>query len=188
MQHHVQLTAWKETMAATASGRQAWRQLMRKSSSRGPSSLLRQFQQDQFALRRYASSASTRTSSRRVITQSPSTFLRQQPLVQRSYSSGSQGGQTPPRSNNNQIKFWPFVIVIALGSGGYMLLVNRRKGELAYTPKKDVVGRRSGWHETPWARRVVSPAQRQTPRQISQASCPPLLSSYQPTLTQGYTS
>jgi hypothetical protein len=48
--------------------------------------------------------------------------------TRRSYSSGSPP-PPPPKSGNN-IKFWPFVAVIALGSGGYMLLVNRRKGAL----------------------------------------------------------
>ncbi|KAK0632850.1 UMP-CMP kinase [Immersiella caudata] len=42
--------------------------------------------------------------------------------ARRSYSSGA-----PPPKSNQKIKFWPFVAVIALGSGGYMLLVNRRK-------------------------------------------------------------
>ncbi|KAK3310023.1 adenylate kinase-domain-containing protein [Chaetomium strumarium] len=110
-------------MAATACGRQAWRQLMRN-SCRGPaatpSKLLRQQQPYRLAFQRQTSST-TRTT--------PSSLLRQQPLAQRSYSSGSQGGQQtpPPRSSNSQIKFWPFVVLIALGSGGYMLLINRRK-------------------------------------------------------------
>jgi UMP-CMP kinase len=119
-------------MAATASGRQAWRQLMRNTTCRGhASSLLRQQQHTQAAFRRLASSSSTTASSRRAVTQSPSTFLRQQPLAQRSYSSGSQGRNTPPK-NNSQVKFWPFLIVIAFGFGGYAVLVNQRKGELPY--------------------------------------------------------
>ncbi|KAK4240942.1 adenylate kinase-domain-containing protein [Achaetomium macrosporum] len=119
-------------MAATACGRQAWQQLVRNTSrgpAAAPSNLLRQQQQYRLAFRRQASST-TRAVPRRAVTESPSSLLRQQPLAQRSYSSGSQGGQQapPPRSSNNsQIKFWPFVVVIALGSGGYMLLVNRRK-------------------------------------------------------------
>ncbi|KAK3495852.1 UMP-CMP kinase [Neurospora crassa] len=43
----------------------------------------------------------------------------------RSYSS-TPGGSPPPR-DTNKISFWPFVALIALTSGGYMLLVNRRK-------------------------------------------------------------
>ncbi|KAL2133930.1 hypothetical protein VTI74DRAFT_1348 [Chaetomium olivicolor] len=113
-------------MAATASARQAWRQLLRNASRGTPSNILRQQQQQQLrsAFRRHASSSSSTTaqvSSRRA---QPS-FLRQQPFAQRSYSSGSQ--HTPPPRSNNQVKFWPFLIVIACGSGGYMLLVNRRK-------------------------------------------------------------
>ncbi|KAK4039261.1 adenylate kinase-domain-containing protein [Parachaetomium inaequale] len=112
-------------MAATASGRQAWRQLLRN-TPRGPAPKQQQYRS---AFSRQISSTTTQASSRRAVpqSQSPSAFLRQQPLAQRSYSSGSQGKNTPPRSNSNQVKFWPFLIVIALGSGGYMLLVNRRK-------------------------------------------------------------
>ncbi|KAL2259170.1 hypothetical protein VTK26DRAFT_7246 [Humicola hyalothermophila] len=125
-------------MAATAPGRQAWRQLTRNNKTVAtPSSLLRQLRQDQFALRRHASTF-TRPTCRRAVAQAPSTFARQPPLAQRaSYSSGSQGGPTPPRSNNNQIKFWPFLIVIALGSGGYMLLVNQRKDMSSNPQNKD---------------------------------------------------
>ncbi|KFA72595.1 hypothetical protein S40288_09373 [Stachybotrys chartarum IBT 40288] len=32
----------------------------------------------------------------------------------------------PPRSTNNQIKFWPFLVLIAVGSAGYAGLVKRR--------------------------------------------------------------
>ncbi|KAM4054881.1 adenylate kinase domain-containing protein [Hirsutella rhossiliensis] len=38
-------------------------------------------------------------------------------------SGGSSGGS----GNRNRIKFWPFVGIIALGSAGYVALVNRRK-------------------------------------------------------------
>ncbi|KAK4156962.1 adenylate kinase-domain-containing protein [Chaetomidium leptoderma] len=115
-------------MAATASGRQAWRQLVR-TSCRGPATTTPSTY-SRLAFRRLASST-TQASPRRAATQSsspsPSSFLRQQPLAQRSsYSSGSQGKSTPPRNSNNQVKFWPFLIIIACGSGGYMLLVNRR--------------------------------------------------------------
>ncbi|KAL2023196.1 hypothetical protein VTK56DRAFT_3319 [Thermocarpiscus australiensis] len=126
-------------MAALASGRQAWRQLTRDSSlsrpAATPSKLLQHTQRRGFAFSRQAFSSETRAHSRRAATRFASPALRQQPRAQRSYSSGSQGGQntTPPppppprRSGSNQIKFWPFLVVIALGSGGYVLLVNRRK-------------------------------------------------------------
>ncbi|KAJ4297214.1 bifunctional uridylate/adenylate kinase [Collariella sp. IMI 366227] len=109
---------------ATASGRQAWRQLLRNTSTSIPSTsnILRQQQhQLQSAFKRHASSF-TQPSTRRT----HQSFLRQQPFAQRSYSSGSQH-TPPPRGNNSQVKFWPFVIVIACGSGGYLLLVNRQK-------------------------------------------------------------
>ncbi|KAK4136346.1 UMP-CMP kinase [Trichocladium antarcticum] len=112
--------------------RQAWRQLIR-TSSRSPATPSNLLQQQRLALRRQAST-STRAPSRRAVAPSPSALLRPQPSARRSYSSGPQGNQQtppppppPPRSNGNQVKFWPFVIVIACGSGGYMLLVNRRK-------------------------------------------------------------
>ena len=34
----------------------------------------------------------------------------------------------PPRSETTKVKFWPFFIIIALGFGGYALLVNQRLG------------------------------------------------------------
>ncbi|ETS87720.1 hypothetical protein PFICI_01548 [Pestalotiopsis fici W106-1] len=34
----------------------------------------------------------------------------------------------PPKGSNNSIKFWPFVVIIALGTGGYAMIVNRRAG------------------------------------------------------------
>lgn len=116
-------------MAATPS-RQAW-QLMRNSSRVPAANLLRQQQQPlRSAFSRHASST-TQSSSRRAVTQSPSSFLRQQPLAQRSYSSGgSQGQNTPPKNSGSPFKVWPFVVILALGSGGYMLLSNQRKSEL----------------------------------------------------------
>ncbi|KAH6650675.1 adenylate kinase-domain-containing protein [Chaetomium tenue] len=113
-------------MAATASSRQAWRQLI-GNTTRGPvSNILRQQQQQYRSAFCRQISSTTRASSRRTVSQPPSFALRQQPLAQRSYSSGSQGKNTPPKGSNNQVKFWPFLIVIALGSGGYMLLINRQ--------------------------------------------------------------
>lgn len=34
----------------------------------------------------------------------------------------------PPPPNSNKIKFWPFFLIIGLGSAAYVGLVNRRKG------------------------------------------------------------
>lgn len=34
----------------------------------------------------------------------------------------------PPRARSDKIKFWPFIAIIAMGSGGYIFLVNKRKG------------------------------------------------------------
>jgi hypothetical protein len=34
----------------------------------------------------------------------------------------------PPPNRKNQIKLWPFLVIIALGSGSYILLVNKRTG------------------------------------------------------------
>ncbi|KAL2199302.1 adenylate kinase-domain-containing protein [Corynascus similis CBS 632.67] len=138
-------------MAATASGRQAWRQLMRN-TSRGPASSLSKpqpQQQYQFAFSRQISSKA-RVSPGRAASQSPSSIFRQQqPFAQRSYSSGSQGGKNTPPRNSQQVKFWPFVVVIALGSGGYVLLVNRRKE----MPPTDTAS--SGGNSTP----AFSPAE-----------------------------
>jgi UMP-CMP kinase len=103
-------------------------------TSRQPASnVLRQQQQQYRSAFCRQISSTTRASSRRAVPQTPSFALRQQLLAQRSYSSGSQGKSTPPKGSNNQIKFWPFVVVIALGSGGYMLLVNKQKSELLPT-------------------------------------------------------
>ncbi|KAL2165118.1 hypothetical protein VTH06DRAFT_414 [Thermothelomyces fergusii] len=120
-------------MATAASGRQAWRQLLRNTPRWSASSLSRPQQQQQQQYYRLVFgrqlSSGTRTASGRATARSPSSlsfFRGQQPPAQRPYSSGSQGKNTPPR-NDQQIKFWPFLVVIALGSGGYVLLVNKRK-------------------------------------------------------------
>ena len=42
----------------------------------------------------------------------------------RSYSS-----QPPKPRRNDEVKFWPFLVVILVGTGGYVALVNRRNGE-----------------------------------------------------------
>ncbi|KAK1782052.1 adenylate kinase-domain-containing protein [Copromyces sp. CBS 386.78] len=53
-------------------------------------------------------------------------FPRNSNSGKRAYSSLPPGGSPPPRETN-KIAFWPFVAVFALASGGYMLLVDRRK-------------------------------------------------------------
>lgn len=63
----------------------------------------------------------------------PSSF--RQLTARRFYSEGPKGSNNssgipppppPPPPKPSNIKFWPFIVVIALGSGGYMLLVNQR--------------------------------------------------------------
>lgn len=70
---------------------------------------------------RYYSSAvrpSLRTTKSSYTSSNPSSFS-----SRRSYSSSPP----PPRSTGNNIKFWPFVILIAITSGGYVLLAYQRK-------------------------------------------------------------
>ncbi|KAI1252992.1 bifunctional uridylate/adenylate kinase [Eutypa lata] len=47
--------------------------------------------------------------------------VRNNPPSRRAYST------EPPKSTGNQVKFWPFLVIIAAGTGGYVLLANRRK-------------------------------------------------------------
>lgn len=82
------------------------------------------------ASRRCASTLVQNTSRRSTTTQ---WALPKNNSGKRAYSSLPPGGSPPPR-DTNKIAFWPFVAVFALGSGGYMLLVNRRKGELFFPP------------------------------------------------------
>ncbi|KAG5925477.1 hypothetical protein E4U42_004268, partial [Claviceps africana] len=44
------------------------------------------------------------------------------PSQRRLYSAGGS-----PSGNRDKVKFWPFVAVVAVGSAGYIGLVNRRK-------------------------------------------------------------
>lgn len=37
--------------------------------------------------------------------------------------------QPPKPRRNDEVKFWPFVVVILVGTGGYVALVNRRNGK-----------------------------------------------------------
>ncbi|KAF0642993.1 hypothetical protein NXS19_012202 [Fusarium pseudograminearum] len=48
-------------------------------------------------------------------------------VVQRSrpYSS-----QPPKPRRNDEVKFWPFLVVALVGTGGYIALVNRRSGRI----------------------------------------------------------
>ncbi|CAF3443083.1 unnamed protein product [Fusarium graminearum] len=53
---------------------------------------------------------------------------RTSPLVvqcSRPYSS-----QPPKSRRNDEVKFWPFLVVALVGTGGYVALVNRRSGRI----------------------------------------------------------
>ncbi|KAK4230626.1 adenylate kinase-domain-containing protein [Podospora fimiseda] len=116
---------------AAASGRQAWRQLMRNTN------ILQKHQFPRAASSLSASSPKAFVPRRAGVSQS--LFQREQQPSSSSYRSySSQGGNSspPPPKNPNQIKFWPFVIVIGFGSTGYILLVNRRK-EMPPTTSKN---------------------------------------------------
>jgi hypothetical protein len=45
-------------------------------------------------------------------------------------SSRCYSSQPPKPRRNDEVKFWPFVVVILVGTGGYVALVNRRNGKL----------------------------------------------------------
>lgn len=107
-------------MAASAH-RQAWRNLASATLRNTTTSFPNASSTSSGLLFRRAASSSARLYK-------PSSLLGSaRSSAHRSYSTGP-GAPPPPRSSGNGIKFWPFVVVIALGSGGYMLLVNRRKG------------------------------------------------------------
>ncbi|KAK0748128.1 adenylate kinase-domain-containing protein [Apiosordaria backusii] len=100
---------------AAAAGRQAWRQLARNSGTsaairRTISSLPKPSSSSQF---RPASVPAFNTASKAVPRFAQSQY--------RSYSSGGSSG------DGTQVKFWPFVLVLAAGSGGWVLLLNRQK-------------------------------------------------------------
>lgn len=103
--------------------RQAWRQLVSRTASSSTlrlSSLARQ--QFSTATIRTPKKSSSALSGFRSTCSSSS---------RRSYSSSTPPPPPPPRKKNpNELKFWPFLVVIALGSGGYILLANQRNGEL----------------------------------------------------------
>ncbi|CAK7201430.1 bifunctional uridylate/adenylate kinase [Sporothrix eucalyptigena] len=80
-----------------------------------------------------AAFATSRASTYRIpttVTPISSAFSLPRLTARRFYSSKNEGGSTPPPPppppKPSSIKFWPFLVVIALGSGGYVLLVNQR--------------------------------------------------------------
>lgn len=126
VQNQAQTGNQQHPMAASVS-RQGWRQLVQRTassstpsrqlliSSRGPlSSSATASARQHFSTKRFSSATSPLRSN------SGSSS-------RRSYSSSSPPPPPPPRA---EFKVWPFVVLIAITSGGYMLLVNRRKGEL----------------------------------------------------------
>ncbi|OBS18372.1 hypothetical protein FPOA_10099 [Fusarium poae] len=38
--------------------------------------------------------------------------------------------QPPKPRRNDEVKFWPFLVVALVGTGGYVALVNRRSGRI----------------------------------------------------------
>lgn len=76
-----------------------------------------------------ASRLSPRASSSLSLPTRPSLAL---PRGFRTAQRGRQYSSQPPKRNDN-VKFWPFLVVIGVGSLGYVGLVNRRKGELLAT-------------------------------------------------------
>ncbi|KAK6193423.1 eukaryotic translation initiation factor 2 subunit gamma [Pestalotiopsis sp. IQ-011] len=66
----------------------------------------------------FASSALNRaTTSRSSVSKTTTTTAA---AARRAYST------EPPKGSNNSIKFWPFLVIIALGTGGYAMVVNQR--------------------------------------------------------------
>ncbi|KAK4648202.1 bifunctional uridylate/adenylate kinase [Podospora bellae-mahoneyi] len=100
--------------AAAAVGRQAWRKLARNNSTaaiRRTISLLPKSQQF-----RPTSSVPAFTAN---ASKAAPRFSQSQQY--RSYSSGGSSG------DGTKVKFWPFVLVLAAGTGGWVLLINRQK-------------------------------------------------------------
>ena len=62
--------------------------------------------------------------------------------TRRPYSSQSQPQPQPPPppKSKNKISFWPFALIIGLGTGSYILLVNRRKGKDMHLPQSLAAG------------------------------------------------
>ncbi|KAI1862138.1 uncharacterized protein JN550_010441 [Neoarthrinium moseri] len=87
-----------------------WRQASRPSASSSPSlsSLAGRFQRASYASSPFAARAAPTPS--RVATRT----------ARRSYSS------EPPKGSSSSIKFWPFLVIIALGTGGYAMVVKQR--------------------------------------------------------------
>ncbi|KAK4659184.1 LOW QUALITY PROTEIN: bifunctional uridylate/adenylate kinase [Podospora pseudocomata] len=102
------------SIAAAAVGRQAWRKLVRNNSTaaiRRTISLLPKSQQFRptFSVPAFTANAS----------KAAPRFSQSQQY--RSYSSGGSSG------DGTKVKFWPFVLVLAAGTGGWVLLINRQK-------------------------------------------------------------
>ncbi|KAI0125705.1 uridylate kinase [Xylariales sp. AK1849] len=85
-----------------------WRQVTKSSSSTTSisSSLAGRFRASAFAFPSPRATATTTSITR--------------PATRRAYST------QPPKGPNSNVKFWPFVIIIAAGTGGYALLVNTK--------------------------------------------------------------
>ncbi|EGZ76276.1 UMP-CMP kinase [Neurospora tetrasperma FGSC 2509] len=106
--------------------RQAFRSLAASTSSYTTTTTLRAATTTAAASRRCASTLQN-TTTRRSTQWTSSTFQQGQGRSNSNKRSYSTPGGSPPPRDTNKISFWPFVALIALTSGGYMLLVNRRK-------------------------------------------------------------
>lgn len=125
------------SIAAAAVGRQAWRKLARNNSTaaiRRTISLLPKSQQFRPTSSVPAFTANASKAAPRV----------SQSQQYRSYSSGGSSG------DGTKVKFWPFVLVLAAGTGGWVLLINRQKSKFTFSlgttngrtaEMDDVVGR-----------------------------------------------
>ncbi|KAK3329024.1 adenylate kinase-domain-containing protein, partial [Apodospora peruviana] len=123
-------------IAASAVPRQGWRQLVQRTTSTAArfSSPSPSFTST-IPGRRATLSTTTTTGKVQATSVSASAFVRRQAAAaskqqRRAYSS-LPGGPPPPK---NELKFWPFIVILALGSGCYILLVNQRQ-ELPAPPK-----------------------------------------------------
>ena len=85
---------------------------------------------------RRASTAATTSSKRTCSTSFGTPFLLRSPATKTTRRSYSSAPPPPPGSSdsNYTVKFWPFVAIIAAGTGAWVLLVNRRKGRWSIAP------------------------------------------------------
>lgn len=90
-----------------------------------------------------ASSSSSASASRSFVSSSPASRVSRAaatrattPISSPTYRSSTRraySSQPPPNPNPNQsVKFWPFLIIIAAGFGGYVFLVKRRIGKFIF--------------------------------------------------------